>query len=206
MPGCPALKMMQTQMSTNEDPAMVRKSTTLTGERGLSASRESVSGLPMTGLTQPLCRVGLAADHGGFELKGFLAGRLRSAGHDVTEFGGARLDPDDDYPDVVLLLARAVARGDVERGVALCGSGVGACIVANKVPGIRACLIHETYSAHQGVEDDDMNVICLGGRVVGCALAWELVASFVAARFVAADRHQRRLAKITALECSMVGA
>jgi ribose 5-phosphate isomerase B len=97
-------------------------------------------------------------------------------------------------------LARAVARGDVDRGVASCGSGVGACIVANKTPGVRACLIHETFSAHQGVEDDDLNVICLGGLVVGYALAWELVQTFLAARFSGAERHRRRLSKVTKLE------
>jgi len=97
-------------------------------------------------------------------------------------------------------LARAVARGEVDRGVAICGSGVGACIAANKVPGVRACLIHECFSAHQGVEDDDMNVICLGGHVVGNAVAWELVRTFLQARFSGAERHRRRLAKVASLE------
>ena len=97
-------------------------------------------------------------------------------------------------------LARAVACGDVDRGVAVCGSGVGACIGANKVPGVRACLIHECFSAHQGVEDDDMNVICLGGQVAGKSLAWELVTLFLQARFTGAERHRRRLAKVAHLE------
>ena len=104
-------------------------------------------------------RIGVAADHGGFELKEYLAGMLREADYDVVDFGDGRPKPDDDYPDFVVPLAHAVARGDMDRGVAICGSGVGACIAANKVPGVRACLIHECFSAHQGVEDDDMNVI-----------------------------------------------
>jgi ribose 5-phosphate isomerase B len=118
----------------------------------------------------------------------------------VVDFGDCRLAPDDDYPDFVVPLARAVARGEVGRGVAICGSGVGACVVANKVPGVRACLIHETFSARQGVEDDDLNVICLGGLVVGRALAWELVKTFLAARFSGAERHCRRLSKVAELE------
>ena len=145
-------------------------------------------------------RIGVAADHGGFESKEYLAGMLREAGYEVADFGDSQPKPDDDYPDFVVPLARAVARGDVDRGVAICGSGVGACIAANKVPGVRACLIHESLSAHQGVEDDDMNVICLGGRVVANALAWELVRAFLQARFTGAERHQRRLAKVARLE------
>jgi ribose 5-phosphate isomerase B len=145
-------------------------------------------------------RVGVAADHGGFELKEYLAGMLREADDEVVGFGDGQPKPDDDYPDFVVPLARAVARGEVDRGVAICGSGVGACIAANKVPGVRACLIHECFSAHQGVEDDDMNVICLGGHVVGNAVAWELVRTFLQARFSGAERHRRRLAKAASLE------
>ena len=145
-------------------------------------------------------RVGVAADHGGFELKEYLAGMLRAAHYEVLDFGDGRPKPDDDYPDFVVPLARAVARGEVDRGVAICGSGVGACVAANKVRGVRACLIHECFSAHQGVEDDDMNVICLGGHVVGNAVAWELVRIFLQARFSGAERHRRRLAKIASLE------
>ena len=145
-------------------------------------------------------RIGVAADHGGFESKEYLAGMLREAGYDVVDFGDSQPEPDDDYPDFVVPLALAVARGEVDRGVAICGGGVGACIAANKVPGVRACLIHESFSAHQGVEDDDMNVICLGGRVVANALAWELVRAFLQARFSGAERHRRRLAKISRLE------
>ena len=144
--------------------------------------------------------VGIAADHGGFELKGYLIEMLREAGHPVIDFGDQQPNPDDDYPDFVVPLARAVAGGDVERGVAICGSGVGATVVANKVAGVRACLIQDTFSAHQGVEDDDMNVICLGGLVVGHALAWELVKTFLAARFSGAERHRRRLAKVAELD------
>ena len=145
-------------------------------------------------------RIGVAADHGGFELKEYLAGMLREAHYEVVDFGDGQPKPDDDYPDFVVPLARAVARGEVDRGVAICGSGVGACIAANKVPGVRACLIHECFSAHQGVEDDDMNVICLGGHVVGNAVAWELVRTFLQARFSGAERHRRRLAKVASLE------
>ncbi len=145
-------------------------------------------------------RIGLAADHGGFALKLEMAEALRSAGHEVVDFGARTLTPGDDYPDYIVPLARAVASGDVARGVAICGSGVGACIAANKVPGVRAGLIHDAYSAHQGVEDDDMNVVCLGSRVIGVELGKELVRVFLEARFSGSDRHRRRLAKVAALE------
>jgi ribose 5-phosphate isomerase B len=145
-------------------------------------------------------RIGIASDHGGYELKVYLAGKLREAGYEAIEFGDQQPAPDDDYPDFVVPLARAIARGELDRGVAVCGSGVGASVAANKVAGVRACLIHEVFSAHQGVEDDDLNVICLGGRVVGHALAWELVERFLAARFSGAERHRRRLAKVADLE------
>jgi len=145
-------------------------------------------------------RVGIAADHGGFVLKGELVTALRASGYEVVDFGAHDLTPEDDYPDFVVPLARAVVDGDVERGVAVCGSGVGACVVANKVPGVRAALIHDVFSAHQGVEDDNINIICLGGRVLGYSLAWDLVQTFLGARFSGAERHRRRLAKIAALE------
>lgn len=145
-------------------------------------------------------RIGIAADHGGFDMKEQMVAALQSAGHDMTDFGALHLDPVDDYPDFVIPLAKAVAGGEVERGIALCSSGVGASIVTNKVPGVRAALIHDHFSAHQGVEDDDMNIICLGSLVIGYALAWELVQTFIAARFSGAVRHRRRLAKMTALE------
>jgi len=155
---------------------------------------------PSPTTTTALRRIGLAADHGGFELKQYLERRLREAGYQVNDFGDHRPHPDDDYPDYVVPLAHAVARGDVDRGIAVCGSGVGACVAANKVAGVRACLIHENFSARQGVEDDDLNVICLGGLVVGHETAWGLVQTFLAARFSQAERHRRRLAKVTALE------
>ena len=136
-------------------------------------------------------RIGVAADHGGFALKEHLAGLLRGAGYEVLDFGDGEPSPDDDYPDFVVPLARAVACGEADRGVAICGSGVGASVVANKVAGVRACLIHETFSANQGVEDDNLNVICLGGLVVGQALAWELVKTFLGAEFSGARRHLR---------------
>jgi ribose 5-phosphate isomerase B len=144
--------------------------------------------------------VGIAADHGGFELKQYLVELLRKAGCHVIDFGSHGLNLADDYPDFVVPLARAVARGEVVRGVAICGSGVGVSVTANKVAGVRACLLHDTFSAHQGVEDDDLNVICLGGLVVGHALAWELVQTFLAARFTGESRHRRRLAKVAEVE------
>ena len=158
-----------------------------------------MTGSNPTSESEPL-RIGVAADHAGFELKQYLEGRLREAGHRVNDFGDRRPNPDDDYPDFIIPLARAVARGELDRGVAVCGSGVGACIAANKVAGVRACLIHENFSAKQGVEDDDLNVICLGGLVVGHETAWALVQTFLAARFSGAERHRRRLAKVAALE------
>ena len=145
-------------------------------------------------------RVGIAADHGGFELKVQLTAALEAAGYEVTDFGAHELVSGDDYPDFVVPLARAVARDEVTRGLAICGSGVGACVAANKVPGVRAALITDSFSAHQGVEDDDMNVMCLGGRVTGHALAWNLVQTFLIARFNATERFKRRLAKISHLE------
>jgi len=145
-------------------------------------------------------RLGIATDHGGFELKQKLVPRLQAAGHDIVDFGAHELFPDDDYPDFVIPLARAVAAGKVDRGLAVCGSGVGATVCANKVKGVRACLIEDHFSAQQGVEDDDLNVICLGGRIEGPDLAWDLIQAFLQARFSEATRHQRRLKKISALE------
>lgn len=144
--------------------------------------------------------IGIGADHGGFELKLYLIKELHAAGYEVVDFGDSEPRPTDDYPDFVVALARAVAGGEVERGIAICGSGVGATVAANKIAGVRACLIHESFSAHQGVEDDDLNLICLGGLVVGHAMAWELVQTFLNATFSGAERHRRRLAKIAALE------
>ncbi len=145
-------------------------------------------------------RVGIATDHGGFTLKQDIVERLRQAGHEVVDFGAHKLESGDDYPDFVLPLARAIAASEVERGIAVCGSGVGASVCANKIRGVRAALISESFSAHQGVEDDHMNIICLGGRTVGPFLAWELIETFLAARFSQAERHLRRLQKVAAVE------
>jgi ribose 5-phosphate isomerase B len=145
-------------------------------------------------------RIGIAADHAGFELKTYLVASLKSAGNEVLDFGAFKLVSGDDYPDYVVPMARSVARGDVARGLAICGSGVGASVAANKIPGVRAALITDPFSAHQGVEDDDMNVMCLGGWVVGNALAWDLVQTFLSARFKAMDRFKERLVKISGLE------
>jgi ribose 5-phosphate isomerase B len=159
----------------------------------------------LPGLARKPKRVGVAADHGGYDLKQYLAKMLQEAGHEVISFGDRQPNLDDDYPDFVIPLARAVACREVDRGVAICGSGVGASVCANKVAGVRAGLIHECFSAHQGVEDDDLNMICLGGLVVGHALAWELVQRFLDARFSGAERHCRRLAKVAALENTAPG-
>jgi ribose 5-phosphate isomerase B len=148
-------------------------------------------------------RVGIAADHGGFTLKEQMTKSLRDSGYEVVDFGAHQLNNEDDYPDFIIPLAMAIATGQIERGLALCGSGVGASVAANKVTGVRAGLIHDVFSAHQGVEDDDMNVFCLGGRVVGSALAWDLIKTFLAARFSGAERHRRRLAKVDLLENSV---
>lgn len=147
-------------------------------------------------------RLGIAADHGGFGLKERLVGELRALGHEVVDFGAFESSPGDDYPDMVIPLARAVASGEFERGLAVCGSGVGACIAANKIRGARACLVTDPFSAHQGVEDDDMNILCLGGRVVGYAVALDLVQIFLSARFKGEERFKRRLAKVAKLETS----
>jgi ribose 5-phosphate isomerase B len=145
-------------------------------------------------------RIGIAADHGGFKLKVQLIADLKTAGYEVKDFGAHELVTGDDYPDFVVPLARAVAKGEITRGLAICGSGVGACVAANKVPGVRAALITDSFSAHQGVEDDDMNVMCLGGRVTGYALSWDLVQAFLNAHFKGAERFKRRLEKVAALE------
>ena len=148
----------------------------------------------------PISRIGIAADHGGFALKQFLVQKLLGAGTPARDFGDQILLSGDDYPDFVAPLARAVAKGDIERGIAICGSGVGACIAANKVRGVRACLIHDLFSARQGVEDDHLNIMTLGGFIVGESFAWDLVQIFLAARFSNAERHCRRVAKVMALE------
>ena len=145
-------------------------------------------------------KIGIAADHGGFYLKESIKAWLTSLGYDVKDFGAHRLDDADDFPDFVIPLARSVASGDSERGIAICGSGVGASIAANKVHGVRAALIVDAFSAHQGVEDDDMNLICLGGRVIGSKLAEELIIDFLKAKFIGGERHVRSLNKVKNIE------
>jgi ribose 5-phosphate isomerase B len=145
-------------------------------------------------------RIGIATDHGGFGSKEELVGRMSAAGQEVVDCGVHNLNPDDDYPDYVVPLAQAVVAGRVNRGVAICGSGVGASVCANKVKGVRACLIHDHFSARQGVEDDHMNILCMGGRTVGPEVAWDLVQTFLAAQFSQASRHLRRLGEAASLE------
>jgi ribose 5-phosphate isomerase B len=147
-------------------------------------------------------RVGIATDHGGFVLKDGIIAHLRAAGHEIVDFGAFTLDAADDYPDFVVPLAEAVVLGQVERGVAICGSGVGASVCANKVAGVRAALVGDHFSARQGVEDDHLNVLCIGGRTVGPAVAWDLVETFLAAEYSTAERHLRRLGKVARLEAA----
>jgi len=144
--------------------------------------------------------VALAADHGGFDLKQQLLTWLQNQEYKVLDLGAHELNPSDDYPDFAQAVSQTVAKGQAERGILLCGSGVGACVAANKVAGIRACLCHDTYSAHQGVEHVDMNVLCLGARVIGLELAKELITAFLKARFSGEERHRRRLKKVLSLE------
>jgi len=149
-------------------------------------------------------KVGIGADHGGFEMKEQLVKRLTEGGHVAIDFGNRVYDGDDDYPDFAIPLARAVASGEVERGVLVCGSGVGASIAANKVTGARAALIHDDFSARQGVEDDDMNILCLGGRTMGIAVAWDCTRNFLSASFSNAVRHRRRIEKVKQVEHTAV--
>jgi ribose 5-phosphate isomerase B len=149
-------------------------------------------------------KIGIAADHQGFALKEHLGSALSWIGYDIVDFGAYALTPGDDYPNYVIPLAKAVASREVERGLAICGSGVGVSIAANKVHGVRAGLCHDHFSAHQGVEDDDMNLLCLGSGVVGAALAWELVQTFLAARFNRIERHVRRLTEVRLIEQSQI--
>ena len=153
-----------------------------------------------TKVSTQLNNIGVASDHGGFDLKVKLIATLKESGYNIVDFGAYKLDKVDDYPDFVAPLAKAVARGDLARGLAICGSGVGACIVANKVAGIRAALITDPFSARQGVEDDNMNIICLGGNVTGYSLALELVKIFLNASFKETERYVRRLRKVIILE------
>jgi ribose 5-phosphate isomerase B len=145
-------------------------------------------------------KVGIACDHGGFELKNILLPFLSAQNFEIKDFGAFELNNADDFPDFVVPLSKAVADKTIDRGIAICGSGVGAAVAANKIAGVRAALIHEHFSAHQGVEDDDMNLLCLGGRVTGFAAAEELIMAFLNAKYVPGDRFDRRLQKIKNLE------
>jgi len=145
-------------------------------------------------------KVAIACDHGGFPLKGRMIEVIQSMGHEVLDLGAHDYDPEDDYPDFARYVGDAILHGQADRGVLLCGSGVGACIAANKFKGVRASVCHDVYSAHQGVEHDNMNVLCLGSRIIGPQLAEDLVRAFVSANFSAEQRHHRRLAKINAIE------
>jgi ribose 5-phosphate isomerase B len=145
-------------------------------------------------------KIAIGADHGGFALKQVISDQVKAMGHAVLDCGAQSFDPADDYPDFALAVGRAVQRGEAERGIIICGSGVGASVAATKLQGIRAAVCHDTYSAHQAVEHDDMNVLCLGARVIGDALAKELVTAFASAHFSNAERHRRRLDKVLAIE------
>ena len=147
-------------------------------------------------------KIAVGTDHAGFSLKERLVEAIRQAGHEIVDCGADRVIPGDDYPDYAERVAAAITEGRAERGVLICGSGVGASVAANKFRGIRAALCHDSFSAHQGVEDDSMNVICLGARVVGPALAEELVQTFLRARFSGAERHARRLSKVTGFDAA----
>ena len=149
-------------------------------------------------------RVAFAADHAGAALKDELVARLDRAGlgHDLIDLGGDGSDPTDDYPDFAQRLGLAIRTGEAERGILICGSGVGASVAANKMRGIRSAVCHDTYSAHQGVEHDDMNVLTLGARVIGAEPAFECAVAFLAARFSGEPRHQRRLDKVLAIEAA----
>jgi len=145
-------------------------------------------------------KIAIASDHAGFRLKAALIPHLVSLGHEIADVGTDTPDKSVDYPDFAAKASREILAGRAVRAIVVCGSGVGACIAANKIPGIRAGLCHDTYSAHQGVEHDDMNVLCLGARIIGEALAFEITSAFLAAGFSGEERHRRRLDKITALE------
>lgn len=145
-------------------------------------------------------KIAVGADHAGYTAKEPIKALLKSLGHEVVDVGAYEVDPLDDYPDIAKILADTVASGDVDRGIMLCGSGVGAAVAANKVSGVRASVCHDTYSAHQGVEHDDMNVLCIGARIIGEELVKEIVDSFASAQFSGEERHQRRLNKVLKME------
>jgi len=173
---------------------------------GLSVKEKSIEFQPQnlkeetSSPVRKMMRIGVASDHGGFDLKVKLVALLKTAGYEVKDFGAYQLNTDDDYPDFVIPMSEAVANGEISRGVAICGSGVGACIAANKIAGVRSALITDSFSARQGVEDDNMNIMCLGGRITGSALAGELVQIFINARFKNEERFLRRLNKVSVLE------
>jgi len=145
-------------------------------------------------------KIAIGADHGGFELKTFLVDLLKNQNYEVIDAGNIELDPKDDYPDFAIKAAEMISSGEADKGIIICGSGVGACITANKFKGVRACLCHDTYSAHQGVEHDAMNVLCLGARIIGTELAREIVNSFLKAEFIKEERFLRRLEKINRID------
>ena len=145
-------------------------------------------------------KIALAADHNGFELKAIISEVLKKAGHAVLDVGPHSFDPLDDYPDYAKILAKSVSEKESDRGIMICGSGVGAAVAANKVKGVRAAMCHDLYSAHQGVEHDDLNVLCLGSRIIGSEVARELVITFVNADYTHEERHQRRLEKVLDME------
>ena len=145
-------------------------------------------------------KIAIAADHGGFPLKQAVLELAKQLGHQASDLGAHQLDPQDDYPDFARYVAQAIQHGQAERGIILCGSGVGASVAANKHAGVRAAVCHDAYSAHQGVEHDDLNVLCLGARVIGDQLAGELVKAFLSAHFSGEPRHRRRLEKVAGLE------
>jgi ribose 5-phosphate isomerase B len=149
-------------------------------------------------------RIACAFDHAGFPLKPLVLATLDELGHDAVDLGTHSTDPVD-YPDVARTAAETVRRGEAERAIVVCGSGAGVAVAASKLPGIRAVVAHDTYTAHQAVEHDDCNVLCLGGRIIGPALAAEVIAMFVAARFSGEERHRRRLEKIAAIEADYAG-
>lgn len=145
-------------------------------------------------------KIAVGCDHAGFPLKDHVVSQIRANGHEMVDCGATTLLPADDYPDYALAVAEAVRKGRAERGIVVCGSGVGVTVAANKIPGIRACMCHDTFSARQGVEDDSMNVLCLGARVIGPELASEVIRAYLSAKFSGAERHQRRLNKVMKIE------
>lgn len=145
-------------------------------------------------------KIAIACDHGGFPMKALIADVIKKLGHEVVDLGAFTNDPKDDYPDFARVVGQAIQGKQAERGILTCGSGVGACVAANKMKGVRACVCHDTYSAAQGVEHDDMNVLCMGGRIVGEETVKALVTAFLKAKFSGEERHQRRLDKVLAIE------